>query len=326
MQKFSRVVRISGAAMLCGALLVAGSAVGLAEAQTGTRRTQPAAAGGTFDLLAKFDRQQAVVYEVELVTEQRMDLGQVTQEYTATYKSRVAITLERSTATMTTVKLNHQRVAVSFEGRGGGPGVPMGAYDSDNPDAPGTTEEYRAIVSPMVGKSVTIEMTAGGEFVAVHGLDALAPEGIAGAIFKELFTEQTFRDMYSWLFALKTDPSTAEHGESWMVVQSANNPLGTLRRMYDLTLERASDDGHNAFINITGNLELQGSVPGMFEIKPASGSPMVVGKAEWDNQKRQVVSLESHSQTDISSTTPGMAVKMKVNAKTKLKRVDAEKK
>jgi hypothetical protein len=322
MHQITRTVRRTAVGVLAVAALGA-CPVALLPASAAQRAPQQQAApSAAVDLRARFDRQQPTVYEVELRTEQRLDLGEVTQEYTATYASRVAITLLSSTSALTTVRLVHERVAVSFEGRGGGPGVPMGAYDSDNPDAPGTTEEYRAIIAPMIGKPLTIELTPEGEFVGVRDLDSMAPEGVPGMLFRQMFTEQTFQDMYAWLFALKTHPSTAEVGETWMMVQSANNPLGTMRRMYDLTLNAVAGEGGHAAIDIAGSFEIQGSVPGMFEVKPSESGPMVRGKATWDPAKRQVVSLSCQSQTHVNSTTPGMVVRLKVNASTTLKRVD----
>ena len=275
------------------------------------------------DLTARFDRSTPTVYEVDLKSRQVLRLGEVTQDYTATYRSRVSIRLERANSELVSVKLTHERVAVSFEGRGGGaPGsLPMGSYDSSDPDAAGTSDVYRRIVAPIVGKSVVIDLLPSGEFVAVRGLNDLAPSGPAGVMFRELFTEQTFRDMYGWLFRLKSDPSTAEPGESWTIAQSANNPLGTLRRVYELTLGAVDGSSKTATIEIGGKVELQGSVPGMFEPTGGADAQAVSGTAEWDVEGKQVVSLSSTSKTDIESTTPGMPVKMSIEAETKVKRV-----
>lgn len=312
---------VSGSLLACATatLFTASITTAPAEAQRGTSATQLAPATGSIDLRARFERDRPTVYEVDFITQNSFEIGEVTQEYTGTYRSRVAITLHTAGNNITTLKLTHERIAVTFEGRGGGP-LPMGAYDSDNPDADTTTDEYRAIVAPMVNKPVLIDLTPNGEIAAVRGLAQMAPEGVAGQYFLVMFSEQTFRDMYGWLFALKAEPATAELGESWQIVQSDNNQLGTLRRVHALTLDSIS--GNTATVTIAGKNDLLGSAPGMFEVRPpASGAPMVKGTIAWDTEHRQVITLESTSNTRVESTMPGMSVKMNINAETKAKRV-----
>ncbi|MFI4854022.1 MAG: DUF6263 family protein, partial [Phycisphaerales bacterium JB065] len=102
--------------------------------------------------------------------------------------------------------LTYSQLKVSFEG-----GQVPGEFDSQNPKSTDAGNIYAEICRPIVNQQIKLTVDRAGTIESIDGLEQLAPDGLAGILFNELFGENAAKAMFQPLIKIVDDPEQSRH-------------------------------------------------------------------------------------------------------------------
>lgn len=314
MRTHPRALPTALALIIAAVAATAAPAVAQRTAPRGPGRTAPGA--GTHDLSADLSRWTSPV-RYDSQTRSTMD-ATIIQKVDLDTEMDMRIVLQDADPAEGgggTITLTHERMRVKVEGM-----LPnTGEYDSTKPDVNGDSVIGRVVAS-IVDKPITLTIDAEGKITSVAGLDALAPQGAEGTLFRSLFTEEAFIRMYGPLFAIKRDPNSAEVGEEWQEVSNDASSIGLMAHVHTLKFERMR--GTLADVTITGKVNMEDNA-GMFK-----QDSKVDGSAVWDSAASRLTKLETeytlNAKSDDSANMMGMNVSIDIEGATRLTLVEGE--
>ena len=231
------------------------------------------------------------------------------------------VTDQGATATVT-----FERIRVQFDGR-----PPLdGDYDTASKIQPDPDAVLPKIIRPVIGKPVTVQLDAWGQIRSIKGLEALAPDGIHGGLFLELFDDDAMYSMLSPVFLVRPQGDDAPAspargiqavGSTWEVRKPSVPSLGIRSQDLDLTLEAVR--GRDARIEIEGEPDDRPprearSIPGV-----QATSSSVTGNATWDLTEGELKDLSTKSVLEFGSDSGGFVIDVDVTSTTTLKRVSS---
>jgi len=273
-----------------------------------------AAPQGVVDLSPKLATGDPVRFDCRVESDMRFTIGGLGEQVTRADKdARISVkVVETLPGGGGVVELTHDAIQIEIENA-----LITGSFDSTQPVSADTGNDLAAIVRPMVGKKLTLHIDPDGTIRSVSGIDAMAPAGMAGAIFEQLFGEQAIRNMYQPLFSVGKNPPTAEIGESWQTTRAENTSMGMLATTCDLKLVEVKQDV--ARIDISGELGVElGTDPGMTKVHDTK----IKGVCEWDTRAGMMRSIDTESLLHAESNTTGLTVSVKVESRSELKRAE----
>ena len=304
---------------LAAAGALATLAAGIAPAQSAGER-----ADGT-NLAPIYTEGETDRYDMTVDADLKMTLLGSSQEIGSFIEARFVVEIVEASSEGATAIVRFDRIRVAFEGR-----PPLdGEFDSASKVADSPGDVPPLIVRPAIGKAITIKVDAWGAMISIDGLEDLAPEGVAGGLFLELFSDDALYSMLQPVFRIRpqqddepTSPARAMQavGSSWNMSQPSVRSLGMRGQELTLTLESARGD--EARIAITGkpNERLPDEAKGMPGVETTKSS--VTGDAVWDTAGGELESLKSNATLSFGSSGSSFAIDIEITSKTTLERVD----
>lgn len=272
----------------------------------------PAASAETADLAPKFEAGRETKYALEVKTDTAVDFGGMKQDSSDQQEARVVVRVKSVEDDKVRVELVHEWMRVRMKNA-----MIEGTFDSDTPAEQDGESQLAAIVRPMVGKPLTLTLDKDGTIRDVSGLETMAPEGMAGELFNQMFRQESIINMYQPLFKVKPAPASAETGEKWSFTERENSALGMMAKTVEHTLLAVTNG--DARINLQGKVELDiGDVPAGSK----KDSSRVDGTMVWDTAKGQLKELKSESLVRAGIRHEAMSVIVDVKANSSLKRIE----
>ena len=191
-----------------------------------------------------------------------------------------------------------------------------GSWDSDQAERLDADNRLGRIARPLIGKAVRLHLDKGGEIRRLTGLEQLAPAGIDGALFRQLFSEDSFTSMYHMIFRIKEPPAEASRGMQWRLLDKGGQGLIRVAREYHLTLERIHDDlAHIRIKGVAGKDDAEG-MPGMTAEKYE-----LEGTCDWNTELGIMQELETREHAVFKAAAGEVDLSLESASRTTLKRL-----
>ncbi|MFU8829407.1 MAG: hypothetical protein ACNA8P_08235, partial [Phycisphaerales bacterium] len=139
------------------------------------------------DLSPQFENAPPIRYRYEIRSDQTMSAFGSDQESQSHMKAeieRVVLGAHDTIENAYRIGVTYQKLALKFDG-----GHVPGHFDSDDPNTHAGDNVYAIICKPMVGRQIEIAVDRSGTIRRVENLSAIAPDGLAGILFEQLFGE-----------------------------------------------------------------------------------------------------------------------------------------
>lgn len=277
------------------------------------------------DLAPKLTVDEIDRYDLTIDSDINMSLMGSTQTVASFMEARFSVKVTDTTADGGTVVITFERILVQFDGYA----ALDGSYDTASKVQPSPDEVLPRVVRPAIQKPITIELDGWGNMLSVSGLEALAPDGPAGALFLQLFSNDALYSMFQPVFRIRPQQDTepispvSAHqavGSAWSAVQPEIQSLNVRRQMLELTLD--SVQGSQASITIDGkpNERVPENAKGMPGVETTKAT--VTGSAVWDTTGGELDSLQSRSILEFGSESGGFAIDITVTSSSELDRID----
>ena len=189
------------------------------------------------DLSPRLDTDQTHRFEYTVKSTQTMSAfgqDQTSQAEMAASIELVRLPSERADGNAV-FGLRYEWLRVAIDG-----GQVPGAFDSRDPGSSDEGNVYAEICRPIVDQQIRLIVDTNGTIRSVEGLDALAPDGLAGVLFEQLFGEQAAKAMFQPLLrVLDNGPATRAVGDRWTVDRPAVSSLGIPKTSAELRVETA---------------------------------------------------------------------------------------
>lgn len=280
---------------------------------------------GDVDLSPQFTADEFDQYELTLDADIEMSLMGSSQTIASYMESRFSVRVMDVQSEISIVEIRFDRILVQFDGYAS----LDGSYDSAAKRLPRPDEVLPKVVQPAINKPITVEVDGWGRMISVDGLEGLAPEGHAGALFLQLFDDNALYSMFQPVFRVRPQQESERRlpvnarqrvGSSWSVTQPEIQSLNVRRQMLDLTLEGMTSG--DAQISISGkpNERVPENAKGMPGVETTTAQ--VTGTAVWDTVGGELASLNTRSVLELGSTSGGFGIEILVTSTTELDRVD----
>lgn len=274
----------------------------------------------SIDLSLKLDSEQNHRFEYSIESTQTMSA--FGQDQTSKAAMSAAIDLVRLPAELSdgeiAVGLTYARLAISIDG-----GQVPGNFDSRDPVTADQGNFYAQICRPIVGKQFRLIVDQHGTIERVEGLETLAPDGLAGVLFAQLFGPEATKAMFQPLLRVLDDgPTTRSIGEAWQVNHPAVSSLGVPESSVEFRLLEVQPRSETAVLSLSGKPEAE--LPGDAAVLPnvETRESKLTGRLRWNGQLGILESLESESVTEMVSEAQGISITVNSISTTSVKRVN----
>lgn len=214
--------------------------------------------------------------------------------------------------------LTYTQLKVSFEG-----GQVPGEFDSQNPNSTDAGNIYAEICRPIVNQQIKLTVDRTGTIQAIDGLEQLAPDGLAGILFNQLFGENAAKAMFQPLINIVDDPEQNRHRspESWELKRPAIPSLGVPETVLKLQMKSGDNPRDLAVIDLTG--EPKATMPPDAAMLPniTTNKAELTGQLKWNGELGVLESLETESVTQMESSAQGITITVDATSTTRIKRV-----
>lgn len=216
------------------------------------------------------------------------------------------------------VGLTYTQLKISFEG-----GQLPGAFDSANPKSTDAGNVYAEICRPILNQQIRLIVDRAGTIESIDGLDQLAPEGLAGILFNQLFGEEAAKAMFQPLIRVVDDPQQQRHRapDSWELKRPAIASLGVPESSLKLQMKSGDNPRDIAIIDLSG--EPKATMPSEAAMLPniTTKKAELTGRLRWNGELGVLESLDTESVTQMESSAQGIAITVDATSTTRVKRV-----
>lgn len=229
------------------------------------------------------------------------------------------------------VDLRSQDMEVSFDSTKKPASKPAAKPGDPTASMPTEQDIVDAMLRPMVGTVITLELDADGNITRTSGGSALSMSGMLSAMSgmtgSPMPSAGAGGDALGSLFSIAKGRGSAAVGESWTTEDTLDNAvIGSFKLTNKTTLK-----SHNRGI---AELAFSGKIsPGSQSSPgPLSGAAQVkesdfTGQAQWDTQRGMLKSMTSDQRIEMDATIPDAdagqrAVNMTSRTKVTVKRID----
>ncbi|MCA9311662.1 MAG: hypothetical protein KDA21_10685 [Phycisphaerales bacterium] len=192
-----------------------------------------------------------------------------------------------------------------------------GSWDSDQPREDDKDNRLGRISRRLIGTPVRVELDGTGEIRRITGLEQLAPGGLDGVLFRQLFSEDAFTSMYHLIFRIKQPPAEAARGVQWRLLDKGGQGLVRVAREYHLTLDRIHPDHAHILIKGVVAEEDEGGAPAGMKAE----SYELSGWCDWNTELGTLQELETKEHVVFKAAANGVDLSLEGTSKTKLKRL-----
>jgi hypothetical protein len=236
--------------------------------------------------------------------------------------------VESITEDKTTISLTYDRAARSVEA----PMVGAVEFDTDDPEYEEAAPQLGAILEPMIGMTMTMELGVGGEVLTFSGMDAINRKVSERAVasmhweqMKDDFTDERGMETWGREPLLYYANKEVKVGDSWQGVSTISEPtVGTIVTDYRYKVDRIGKHAGReaAVISVSGaistanNGDVEGSPaeqapsadhPGEDSVVPVTKTPeskavvtgVVSGSAVFDVQLGRIVERTTDGKIDM---------------------------
>lgn len=235
------------------------------------------------DLASHPETNREFRYRIRSETQQNMKSPLGENGFKAAQDLTVHFKFVESDKSGSIVELTHEHMKIDLKGL-----TFDGSWDSDQPEADDADNRLGRIARPLINIPVRVHLDANGEITRIADLETLAPEGLDGALFRQLFSEDAFKAMYHMLFRIKEPPTKTRRGEQWRLIDDGASGLVRVSREYHLTLERNTADRAHIRIKGVAGSEVEGAAAGL---KPTKYE--LEGSCEWNTELGIMEELET---------------------------------
>lgn len=285
----------------------------------GSAPVSEASAPVSVNLALMLDAEQTHRFEYSVKSTQTMSAfgrDQTSQAEMDATIDLVRLPAERTDGHMT-IGVTYQRLRLSIDG-----GQLPGAFDSQNPLDTDQGNVYAQICRPLVGSQLRLVVDPRGSIKQVEGLDELAPEGLAGALFGQLFGPDASKAMFQPLLRIIDDgaPNRAR-GDEWQLQRPAVPSLGVPASEVQLRVTGIQRDTWIAEINVSG--EPRAELPADAAVLPnvETKKSSLTGQILWNGQLGILESMRTEAVTEMVSEAQGISIAVKSESTTRVKRV-----
>lgn len=210
------------------------------------------------------------------------------------------------------VEMRYERLRVSVRGSGAAAGGME--FDSEQSREDDAGNVLAMTLRPVVEAPVVLVLDAGMVVREVKGLEGLVPEG-----GKSMITKESIISTVTPLFALRTEPGSAEVGESWTSEGTEKQRGFTLVRTSRKTLEGVRGDEARLSLVDETRVESGAIGPGM-ELERWT----TTGEAVWDVKARRLISIRAESEQVITGAQAGVPIRQAQAIKSTMTRIPLE--
>lgn len=225
---------------------------------------------------------------------------------------------ERSPEDQYAVAVTYRRLELTIDG-----GQVPGAFDSDQPASTDRGNVYAEICRPLIHKPIRLTVDQRGTISSVEGLEEIAPEGLAGLLFDQLFGEQAAIAMFQPFLRVtdESDRTLSRPGDEWQVQRPEIPGLGVPQSELTLRMIRGENAGDIAHIEVTG--EPKATMPGDAAVLPniETRKAELSGRLKWNGTLGILDSLETESVSLMESSAQGITITVESTSTTRIKRV-----
>jgi len=255
--------------MVATGLLVLGSPVGIALAQTETK-PKMTAASGEVDLRPKFRKGQEVRFAMDLniVSEQGAGESQIK----STTKQQIGLLLrvkEVANSGAATVDLVYESLKFETDG-------PTGKISFDSAKPKDEADTFDGLLRSIVGLTLTLQTDETGNITSVN--TSSGGDNVPAQMLQQFTGADLVRGLFGPITNIKSGDGRAKVGETWTNESSMTGAMGTtkIKTNYTLNSHRSS----RAEMGIQGSMSLDGSSGGIASVREGS----ISGNATWNTE------------------------------------------
>jgi hypothetical protein len=279
-----------------------------------------AAAPPGVDLQAKFETGQIHRFDYEIRSTQNISAFGSDQTTESKMDARIELEVldEEPAGGGHVIGLTYRRLSISFEG-----GQVPGAFDSQNPPSTDAGNVYAEICRPLLDEQIRLIVDERGTIKAVEGLEQVAPEGLAGVLFGELFSEAAAKAMYQPVIKVldEDDRTRRRPSDEWTIKRPAVASLGVPESEVSLRMLTGDSPRDIAEIELTGKpsatMPADAAVLPNIETKKAE----LTGSLRWNGALGILESMHTEAVTQMESTAQGITITVDTASATTIKRV-----
>lgn len=272
------------------------------------------------DLQAKFEPGQIHRFDYEIRSTQNISAfgSQQTTESKMNAQVELEVLDEEPAAGGHIIGLTYRRLSIAFEG-----GQVPGAFDSQNPTSTDAGNVYAEICRPLLNEQIRLIVDERGTISSVEGLEKLAPEGLAGVLFAQLFSEDAVKAMFQPVIKILDDDGRTRRrpGDGWTVTRPAVASLGVPESEISLRMQRGDNPRDIAEIELTGKpnatMPADAAVLPNIETKKAE----LTGSLKWNGALGILESMHTEAVTQMESSAQGISITVDTSSATTIKRV-----
>ncbi len=276
-------------------------------------------APGAVDLSFKLDADQTHRFEYAVTSTQAMSAfgqNQTSKTTMGAVIELVRLPSEQS-ADQVVVGLTYRQLSISFDG-----GQVPGSFDSKNPAPADQGNVYAEVCRPLLNEQIRLVVDARGSIKQVEGLDALAPDGLAGVLFGQLFGPEASKAMFQPLLSILDEGSPNRSvSDTWQVERPAVSSLGVPASPVELRVLEIQPRTSIAVLSVSG--EPKAEMPADASVLPnvETREASLTGRLHWNAQLGILESLETESITEMVSDAQGISITVKSASTTRVKRL-----
>jgi len=272
------------------------------------------------DLQAKFETGQIHRFDYEIRSTQNMSAfgSQQTSESRMTAQIELEVLADEPQHRGHIVGVTYRRLSIAFEG-----GQVPGAFDSRNPTSTDEGNVYAQICRPLLNTQFRLIVDERGTISSVQGLEQLAPEGLAGVLFAQLFSDSAVKAMFQPVIKVLDDEDRARRrtGDEWTVRRPAVASLGVPESEVSLRMLRGDNPRDIAEIELTGKpiatMPADAAALPNIETKKAE----LTGSLKWNGALGILEFMQTEAVTQMESSAQGISITVDTTSATTIKRV-----
>lgn len=273
------------------------------------------------DLHPKFSPGQSHQFDYAIASTQKMSAFGSDQTTESKMSARIELEVldEEPEGGGHVIGLTYHALSISFDG-----GQVPGSFDSQRAPTDDAGNVYAEICRPLLNEQIRLIVDARGGITSVQGLDALAPDGLAGLLFGQLFSEEATKAMFQPLLSVLDDDSERTRrrpSDSWTVKRPAVPSLGVPESEVALRMVRGNNPRDIAEIELTGKpiatMPADAAMLPNIETKKAE----LMGSLKWNGALGILESLQTEAISQMESSAQGISITVETVSTTQIRRI-----